>query len=183
MNYNNEVTFWRDATSPMNEFRREFDRLFVDWLAPATRGLRTEATFVPPCDVEEEEDHYLLSLEMAGVRNDDIKMEVVDNQIIISGERRNEAKRNQDSFSYSERRYGRFQRAFALPTGANPSQVEAHYQDGILRILVPKAEASKPRQIKITNGSTGSGLFSKFLGQSKEKEEQHGLKSPEKVAS
>lgn len=182
MNTNNGTKQWRDPYHLINDFRGDFDRLFDDWLTPSPRGLRTESHFLPACDVEEQNDHYLLTLEMAGVRKDDIKMEVINNQIVISGERRNEVRRSEDGLKYSERQFGKFQRAFGLPVGVDTSQVEADYQDGILRVVIPKAESAKPRQIKITQGSAGSKLFGKFLSPPKEKEEQQ---SPitEKTAS
>lgn len=187
MNNKNGMTLWRDAFSPVNEFRREFDRLFDDWLTPSTYGLRTESHFVPACEVEEQGDHYLLAIEMAGVKKDDIKMESVDNQLVISGERRNETRRKEEGQTYSERSYGKFQRTFALPLGVDVSQVEANYQDGILRIVIPKAESAKPRQIKISNGSGGSKFFNRFLGQPtkklEEKEDQQPLSHSDKVAS
>jgi len=185
MNTNNGLTTWRDAWSPISEFRREFDRLFDDWTTPTARTLRTESQFVPACDVEEGEDHYLLTLEMAGVKKDDIKLEVIDNQIVISGERRQENQKKAAGQAYSERRFGRFQRNFALPAGVDAEKVEANYQDGILRVMVPKAESAKPRQIKITNGSGGSKFFGKLLGPKEAKEEMHSSSdySKEKVAS
>jgi HSP20 family protein len=167
----------------MSDFRRDFDRLFDEWSAPARRELRTESHFVPACDVEEQDDHYLLTLEVAGVKKDDIKMEVVDNQILISGERRNERRKKTEGGIYSERRFGKFQRAFALPAGVDAVQVEASFQDGVLHILVPKAETAKPRQIKITNGGFGSKFFDKFLNQSKEKEDQNLSRVTDKSAS
>ena len=182
MNTNNGMNLWRNYSSPTTDFRREFDRLFDDWLTPS-RGLQTESYFVPACDVEEQDDHFFLTLEMAGVKKDDIKMEVIDNQIVISGERRNETRKRKDGQAYSERRFGKFQRAFALPVGIDASQVEANYQDGILCIVVPKAESAKPRQIKITNDSFGSKFFGKFLSHSKEKEELHTSTGSDKMAS
>jgi HSP20 family protein len=166
------------------DLRREFDRLFDDWTTPATRGLRTDYAFLPACDVEEDENHYLLTLEMAGMKKEDIKLEINDGQLMISGERHRESKQREEGRRYSERRFGKFQRSFALPAGIDASRVEANYQDGVLRILVPKAESSKPRQIKIGSGSTG--FFGKVLGP--QKNEKSELNSPsdyrkEKVAS
>lgn len=181
MNANNGMTLWRDVFEPITDFRREFDRLFDGGLTP-TRGLRTPSTFVPPCEVEEKDDHYLLTLEMAGVRKDDIKIEVTDNRVVISGERQNESRKKEDGYTYSERRFGKFQRTFALPTGAEANQVEANYQDGVLRVLVPKSESAKPRQIKITHGSSGFKFFGKLLG-SREKEEPYSSSNANRVAS
>jgi HSP20 family protein len=161
MNTNNGLNIWRDTWSPVSDFRREFDRLLDDWTAPTPRGLKTD-------------DHYLLTLEMAGIRKEDIKLEFNDGQLMISGERRHEAKQKQEGQWYSERRFGKFQRSFALPAGIDADKVEANYQNGILHVVVPKAESSKPRQIKITNGTSNSRFFGKFLGQPKEaKEEMH----------
>jgi HSP20 family protein len=173
MKMNNGLSVWRDNWSPLSEFRREFDRLFDDLATPVTTpGLRTDQSFVPACDVEELSDHYLLSLEMAGIKKEDIKLEVNGGQLTVSGERHTESKQKQEGQWYSERRYGKFERSFALPAGIDADKVEANYQDGILRIIVPKSESAKPRQIKIGNG--GSIFFGKFLTQPKEaKEEVH----------
>jgi len=72
---------------------------------------------------------------------------------------------------YSERRFGKFSRSFALPVGVDTGQVEASYQDGILQILVPKAESAKPRQIQISNGIGASSFLGRFLNKSKGKED------------
>ena len=112
-----------------------------------------------------------------------LHMEVVDNQILISGERRYEGRKQAEGGIYSERRFGKFQRAFSLPAGVDAAQVEANYQDGVLHIVVPKAETAKPRQIKITNGGLGSKFFGKFLNQSKEKEDQNLSRVTDKAAS
>lgn len=172
MQTNNGLSTWRASLSPISEFRREFDRLFDDW-TPSSRGLRTESTFAPACDVEEAEDHFLISLEMAGVKKEDVKIEVVDSQLFITGERKTESATLSGGPLYRERRYGKFSRSFALPTGLDADKVEAHYQDGMLRVVVPKAESAKPRQIQITNGSGASKFLGKFLNRTKEKEDMH----------
>ena len=172
MRTNNSLSTWRDGWSPISEFRREFDRLFDDW-TPSSHGLRTESSFAPACDVEEAEDHYLLSLEMAGVKKEDVRIEVMDNQLFITGERKTESGSPPGGPLYRERRFGKFSRSFALPAGLDADKVEAHYQDGILRVIVPKVESAKPRQIQITNGGGASKFFGKFLNRSREREEAH----------
>jgi len=154
MNTNHGLGLWRDSWNPISDFRREFDRLFDDF-SPSTRGMKTEVAFAPACDVQEEEGHFLLYLEMPGVKKEDVKIEVRDNQLHVSGERRLETQGREGAL-YSERRFGKFSRSFALPVGVDTGQVEASYQDGTLQILVPKAESSKPRQIQISNGTTAS---------------------------
>lgn len=172
MNYltlNNSNRNW----SPLSGLRGEMDKLFDDfWSVPiSNKNLHDmEAQWSPDCDVEEADGHYLISLEMAGVPKDQVKVEFQDNRIMISGERRHETNRKENGQWYSERRFGRFQRSFTLPPGIDTDKVEANYQDGVLRIYVPKAESAKPRQIKITNGSS-QGFFGKLLGSSKKEQD------------
>jgi HSP20 family protein len=194
MNTNNGLNVWRKTWNPISEFQNEYDRLFDNWFTPVVYRSKVDQQFVPTCDIEKAEDHYLLTLEMAGVKKEDIKLEVVENQLIISGERKSEPRIREQAqddteylYKYSERHYGKFQRTFTLPVGLDTGKIEANYQDGILRVMVPKEEAAKPRQIKITNGSVGVGskFFGKTLGQPKEKEEANSSNDfpKDKVAS
>jgi HSP20 family protein len=148
----------RYGIESLNELRREMDRLFD---GAFSREASSPAQWQPACDVTEGEDHYLLTLEVPGVPKDQIKIEVVDRQINVSGERKLEP---QSGAWYSERRFGGFFRSFTLPSGVDGSKIEAHHQDGILRILVPKAESARPRQIKIAEGGQ-PGFLKKLLGQ------------------
>lgn len=107
----------------------------------------------PAGSVDEGEEHYLLSLEVPGVPKDQIQIEVAEDVLSVSGEGRR----------------GKFSRSFTLPQGVDASKIEARTQDGVLEIYVPKAETTKPRQIKISDG--GGGFFSKLLGK-KEQESQ-----------
>ena len=180
MNY---LTFNHNRNwSPLSDLRREMDKIFDDyWTSPSGRSLTDMDTqWSPACDVDEGEDHYLISLEMAGVPKDQVKVEFENNQLVISGERRAETKKGQ---TYSERRYGKFQRSFTLPAGIDAEKVEANYQDGILRVYLPKAESAKPRQIKISNGS-GGGFLGRLLGPQKTEREvpSTSTSKPDKVA-
>lgn len=154
--------------SPLTDLRREMDRLFDDFWIPPNSGRSPQevgAHWSPACDVSEDDDHYMITLEVAGIPKDQIQVEFQDNQILISGERRHESKSKEKSHWYTERRFGKFQRAFTMPTGIDSERVEANYQDGVLRVFIPKAESSKPRQIKISNG-TDSSFFGRLLGHS-----------------
>src|SRR5690349_7173259 len=114
-----------------------FDRFFSEWMNATPRAMTTDYSFVPACDVEEAEDHYLLALEVPGVKREDLKLEVMNRQVIVSGERRSNLDRDQrardERWTYTERRFGKFQRSFALPADVDGDKVEASYQDGILR--------------------------------------------------
>ena len=180
MKNQNWMTLWNDTgLRPLADLRLEMDRLFDDYwtTTPAPKTLVGENHFTPACDVAEEKDHFLLNIEMPGIGKNDVKLEVIDNQLIVSGERHQDRKNNDSGAWYSERRYGKFKRSFALPAGVDADKVEALHEDGILRIYVPKAESAKPRQIKIANGKSTS-FFGKLIGQQSSNDQ-----GKEKVAS
>ena len=163
------------------DFRREFDRFFDDfWTVPSLLDSpRKNAPWAPVADIEEEDDHYLLTLEVPGMAREDLKIEYVNGQIAISGERKQEEKNKNGR--YSERRYGKFFRAFSLPAGVDGDKVEAQYANGVLKVYVPKAESAKPRQIKIGDAGAG-GIFSRLLGRREEEKRTIEHQKEEKVA-
>jgi HSP20 family protein len=127
----------------------EVDRLFDDWLP---RRFHTEMNqVVPASDIEESENFYRITIEIPGVRKEDIKVDLLERQVSISGERRLETKREEANRVFSERKFGVFERRFSFPAPIDVSKVEANYHDGILQIMAPKAEFAKPRQLKITS--------------------------------
>lgn len=138
---------------------RAIDRLFYD-LMSNEMGSAQQWSFSPACDVEETDSHYLVSFDLPGVRKEDVKIELKENQLMVSGERKSD-KRDNAGRHIVERFHGSFQRLFTLPSTVDTDKVEAGYQDGVLRIAIPKAEAAKPRQIKISDGKTG--FFGKLL--------------------
>jgi len=120
----------------------------------------------PSCDVEETDTHYLMSFDLPGVKKDDINIDLRDDLLTVSGERNEERDEKSGQKYQSERFWGAFTRSFQIPAGVKPDQVEAHYADGVLRIAVPKVEAAKAPQIKISEGKTG--FWERLLGHKKE---------------
>ena len=147
-----------------SDLSREMNSLWRDIWAPVIHEERELAqAWAPAADVSELKDHFLVSVEMPGIPRDEIKIEVVENTITVSGERHSETKRTEHGTWYGERRFGKFQRSFRLPEGINADNIEANHQDGVLHLMIPKAASAKPRQIKI---SSGSSFFGKLLGDS-----------------
>ncbi len=172
MRTNNSLLAWNNGLGPIGDFRREMSRVLDDfWTAAPEKNARRslDADWYPACDVEEADDHYLLALDLPGIPREQIKLEIVDNQLLISGERRLESRKRVDEAWYSERRFGKFHRSFALPTGVDAEKVEANYQDGTLRVYVPKADSVKPRQVKISSGA-GAGFLGRLVGYASSKE-------------
>lgn len=143
----------------------DFDRIVDSLLRPT---LANTVNFQPSCDVSEAKTHYMVSFDMPGVKKDDIKIEVQGNQLVISGERQREVKEEngEESTLHHERVYGTFERRFALPNTINAEKIEAHFENGVLKVALPKAEAANGRTIQIQSGQ--GGLFSKLIGSKKE---------------
>jgi len=136
------LSLWNDNPwRSLSDLQRIFDQ----------GASRTEDIyFQPSVDVEEDENKFLLSFDLPGVSKKDINIEVHENQLYVTGERKSESKTR----SHSERVYGKFQRVLTLPTNVNTDRIEAKYEDGVLTLEVPKAENAKPRQIKIGESSS-----------------------------
>jgi HSP20 family protein len=108
-----------------------------------------QESWVPAVDVFDTSDAVVLKAELPGMKIDDIQIEVDDNVLTIKGERTFEEKVDEERYYRVERRYGSFQRSLALPQGVKPDEIEATYEDGILEVTVPKAEAMKPKRIEV----------------------------------
>ena len=139
--------------SPGTELRRmqsEIDRLFNDFF-PATNGDRhaASATWTPRVDLTETSDAYLIHVDAPGIDKKDISINFQDGLLSISGERKAQEKTEDKMFVRVERSYGRFARTFTIPNAVKADKIKATYNDGVLEILVPKAEEVKPIDVKI----------------------------------
>lgn len=142
----------------------DFDQIAESFLRPTYAN---KVNFQPSCDVSETKEHYLVSFDMPGVKKEDIKIEVQGHELVISGERQREVREKDGEITLRhERMYGKFERTFALPTTISIDKIEAHYEDGVLNISLPKSETAKGRTIQIQTEQ--GGLLSKFLGLKKE---------------
>lgn len=161
-----EWSWPRRNLSPVmvGEFFEDFDRIVDSFLKPT---YASTVNFQPSCDVSETNEHYLVSFDMPGIKKEDIKIEVQGNQLIIAGERHRELKTEAGEATLRhERLYGKFERTFTLPATINTEKIEAQYENGVLNVAIPKAEAAKGRTIQI---QTGQGSFlGKLMGSKKE---------------
>jgi HSP20 family protein len=129
------------------EINRMFDSLWHGDYPESADALRS--TWSPSVDLVERDNDYLVKVEVPGIRKDDVKITVQDNVLTIRGEK-NQGKEAKDSHYHQiERSYGSFQRSFALPTGFISNKIDATYKDGILSVVLPKAEEAKPKEIEV----------------------------------
>jgi len=145
-----------NSVSPLERLyalQRELDRTFGD-VPNSDNG-----AFVPPMDVVETNDEILCHLEVPGMSRDDLDIRVEANVLIVSGEKKYEQETHKEGgFRSVERRYGRFERSLVLPRTVNANSVKANYDNGILTIVLPKAEESKPRRIEIQGAGAGRSV-------------------------
>jgi HSP20 family protein len=132
----------RDLFSVQNEVNQLLD----EFLAP-----RGDATSLlrPSVDIEEHEAGYIVRAELPGVKEENLKITLQDDQLVIRGEKRREAEQKGSSYLRTELVYGTFERAFTLSKAVQGDKIEAAYRDGVLEIRIPKAEEKKAREIPI----------------------------------
>lgn len=143
-------TFWGLGSDFGRDWSRSLDRLFGDFGVPATRWNKEVLSFAPAVDVAEQEGRFVLTFDIPGVKKDEIKIDVVDNQLIVSGERKREhTEERKGGYTLTERSVGTFRRAFGLPGNVDTHRIEAKYEDGVLRLTVPKDEQQRTKRIEI----------------------------------
>jgi HSP20 family protein len=136
---------------PMRELstlQSEMNRLFSGFFDEQGQG-NGGRRWAPAIDVFEREDEIILKADLPGLDEDDVRIEVKDNVLAISGERRTEAQEEKNGYYRVERSYGAFSRSLVLPDGVDPDKIEARFDRGVLEVKVPKPEARQPRRISI----------------------------------
>ncbi len=149
------LTRWRpqrDLLGFQDELTRMFNRFFdTDLLAPFQddgEGL-TRSTWYPAVDIAEEDDAFIVTAELPGLKKKDIHVSYQDGMLTLEGERKRESKIKEENYHRVERSYGKFSRNFQLPSGVQADKIDAKFSDGILTITVPKAEEAKPKEIEV----------------------------------
>jgi HSP20 family protein len=103
----------------------------------------------PAVDLYEKDDHFMIKAELPGVNKDDIKIDLQDRLLTLSGERTYDNEVKEENYYRRERSYGKFQRAFTLPTDVDSDKIKAEFKDGVLQIEVPKPEEKKAKQVTV----------------------------------
>jgi len=137
--------------SPLRDLLTMNDRLnrvFDEALGQSTGALES-GQWAPAVDLREEENQFVLQADMPGMKKEDMDIHVENSVLTIQGERRFEAEDRKDNYHRIERAYGKFVRSFTLPTRVKADAITASYRDGILEVVIPKAEESKPKKIAI----------------------------------
>jgi HSP20 family protein len=137
---------FRELGTLQNEMNRLFNTVF-DAPTPGNGG--TMRRWMPAMDLVESGDHFVLRADLPGMGEDDIKIELEDGTLTVSGERKAEHEANEEGYYRVERAFGSFSRSLTLPKGVNPDEVSASFDRGVLEVRIPKPEERKPRRIEI----------------------------------
>jgi HSP20 family protein len=131
--------------SDVERLRRMLDQTFGSFGLPA---LATESVgWAPPVDIEEQDDAYVIEAEVAGVKKDDVNIELISNELMITGEIKE--REREGILRKRTRRIGRFEYRVRLPEQVDADKVEANLKDGVLSVRVPKREQAERRTIQV----------------------------------
>jgi HSP20 family protein len=132
----------------MNSLFQDFSRSNSGENEVATAG------FVPPVDIFEDENKLVLTIEIPGMRQEDLDVRLENNTLSVKGERSFKSEGKEENFHRVERRYGSFYRAFTIPTTVDPNSIRADYEAGVLHLELHKRAETRPKQIKVNVGSS-----------------------------
>jgi HSP20 family protein len=176
--------FGDNPFSLIRRMQQDINRVFSSAGSPSTRegDTSTAAVWVPPIEMELRDNNLVVSVELPGINDEDIEVDITDDMLVVQGERTVERDENDRGVRRTERQYGRFYRAIALPDGADTDNATAQIDNGVLRITIPVAhdQSSGVRQIPIrTSASSQSGQGQGTQGQSSG-QQQSSSSSPNK---
>ncbi len=137
---------FREVGSIRNEVDQIFDSFFGRF--PIRRRI-LDSVWVPLVDIEETKDHILVRTELPGMKKEEITISLNGDHLFLSGERKQEKEVKDKTYLRIERSYGRFERVVPLSTEIEKDKVKATYQDGVLEVIIPKAEKVKLKEIDI----------------------------------
>jgi len=141
------------ATFPSQLFnmQKEMNRLFDNLFQPenADDFPLAASAWSPAVDIAESDAAFVVKMELPGVAKEDVRITMEQNILTVKGEKKQEKESKTPDYHRVERSYGSFQRSFTLPSTVTADRVDASFRDGILSITLPKAEASRPKEIEV----------------------------------
>jgi HSP20 family protein len=141
---------FRELSSLQTEMNRLFNAAVGDMPNGGTTG--SARRWVPAMDLLETDDDFVLRADLPGMSESDVNIELEDNVLTLSGERKAEHEEKSEGFYRVERASGSFSRSLTLPKGVDPEAVDASFDRGVLEVRIPKPEQRKPRKITIAAG-------------------------------
>ncbi len=138
------IMLWGDQLPDIRLFDDRFDRIIE-----RAFGRDRQAPWMPAMDVYETDERVVVTVELPGIKAEDVEVSVEDSTLSVGGKREFASEVKQESYHRIERRYGSFSRAVTLPPQVDTGKVDARFDDGVLTVEVPKIEKAKPTKIQI----------------------------------
>ncbi len=143
------LTPWTTRMPRLFDVEGEWPKWMTEAFGPEAGFFGREGKFLPEANVTETEKAIEVSLELPGLKPEEVKLEFHDGALWVTGEKKEEKEEKGKTFHRVERRTGMFRRAFAMPTEIEEAKVEAKFDGGVLTITLPKAERAAPKKIQI----------------------------------
>lgn len=145
---------FRSPLADVAVLQNRLNSIFSDFAQPnAEDGSLAMGNFIPPVDIYEDAQQLVLKLEVPGIKQEDLDVQVENQTLTVKGERKFEKNEKEENFHRIERRYGSFARTFTLPQTVDAGSVKANYEHGVLTVSLAKKEAAKPKQVKVEIGT------------------------------
>ena len=149
-----ELTVWKPfgELAPFRDFewmRRDMDRLWNSFFERGTLRSEEGGEWLPSLDVAETKNEIVVKAEVPGLEPKDIDISLSDGLLTIKGEKKHEREEKEENYHLVERSYGSFARSIRLPNEVQSDKINASYKNGVLKIVLPKSEEAKKKEIKI----------------------------------
>lgn len=138
-----------DPLQELRSMQEQMDQLFEQTRQRALGGALEPGLWQPAADIYEDEREVVVKMEVAEIEQKDIDVQIEEDNLVISGERRLEREEARQNYHRIERSYGPFRRTFALPAAVDQGQIRASIENGVLKIVLPKRNSGQPRQIEV----------------------------------
>ncbi|MGC9351406.1 MAG: Hsp20/alpha crystallin family protein [Sulfurovum sp.] len=134
----------------LSDLRKEFDRLnsLFNEMEPSTQEVTSKYDFTPAVNTREGEYAYHVEVDLPGVKKEDIKVDIEENRVVISGEKKLKEELKEEDYYKVESYYGSFKRSFALPENVDVENISASSEDGVLEVVIPKLEKPEVEKTK-----------------------------------
>ena len=136
----------------LHSMQQEMNRLFNTFFDAPNAGSTGPRRWVPAMDLVELDDHFVLRADLPGLDESDVKLEIADDVLTVTGERKFEHEDRKEGFYRLERGTGSFSRSLTLPEGVDAEKIEASFDKGVLEVRIPKPEEVKPKRVQIQVG-------------------------------
>jgi HSP20 family protein len=140
---------------PFDEFTGDMERIFDSMLGRTVGTMLRNGgadRFIPTLDVAETAEAFEVSVDLPGVAPEQVKLELHDNQLVISGARENKSEQKDKNYHFVERSRGSFMRTVQLPSDVDADKIDAAYDQGVLHVRLPKSAKAQPKKIEIRSG-------------------------------